>query len=66
MKITDKSLVEQQKISETSLKQRLSLFRLTDSDLQEIRSLKTMINREIDGLVDTFTTTKLRYPKLSR
>ncbi|MBN3495841.1 diguanylate cyclase domain-containing protein [Vibrio neptunius] len=64
MKITDKSLVEQQKISETSLKQRLSLFRLTDSDLQEIRSLKTMINREIDGLVDTFYYHQTQIPEV--
>lgn len=64
MKITDKSLVEQQKISETSLKQRLTLFRLTESDLHEIRSLKTIISRELDGLVDTFYHHQTQIPEV--
>ncbi|NOJ26086.1 diguanylate cyclase domain-containing protein [Vibrio coralliilyticus] len=64
MKITNKSLVEQQKISETSLKQRLSLFRLTQSDLNEIRSLNTIISRELDGLVDTFYYHQTKIPEV--
>ncbi|NOI20761.1 GGDEF domain-containing protein [Vibrio coralliilyticus] len=64
MKITDKSLVEQQKISETSLKQRLALFRLTESDLHEIRSLKTIMSRELDSLVDNFYYHQTKIPEV--
>lgn len=54
MRITEKSLVEQQKISETELSQRLQLFRLTPDDLNEIRTIKNMISRELDKIVSKF------------
>ncbi|WP_295893829.1 GGDEF domain-containing protein [uncultured Vibrio sp.] len=54
MRITDKSLVEQQHISDSELKQRLHLFRLTPSDLNEIRTIKSMVSRELDTIVDEF------------
>ncbi|MEH0665012.1 GGDEF domain-containing protein [Vibrio scophthalmi] len=54
MRITDKSLVEQQQISESELKQRLQLFRLTSSELVELRSLKGVIVRQLDSIVAGF------------
>ncbi|KJY83187.1 hypothetical protein TW81_09255 [Vibrio galatheae] len=54
MRITDKSLVEQQQISETELSQRLQLFRLTADDLNELRTIKSMIGRELDRIVNDF------------
>ncbi|MDN3609883.1 GGDEF domain-containing protein [Vibrio ostreicida] len=54
MRITDKSLVEQQHISDNELMQRLRLFRLTPSDLCEIHSIKNIISRELDQIVDEF------------
>ena len=62
MRITDKSLVEQQKISETELKQRLHLFRLTPSDINELRSMKGVITRHLDLIVDDFYTHQTRSP----
>lgn len=62
MRITDKSLVEQQKISETELTQRLHLFRLTTSDINELRTMKGVISRHLDSIVDDFYTHQTRSP----
>ncbi|GLT18549.1 sensor histidine kinase [Vibrio zhanjiangensis] len=64
MKITDKSLVEQQKISENALKQRLALFRLTETDLHEIRTLKTIVSRELDDVVNAFYHHQTKKPEV--
>ncbi|MCC2520801.1 GGDEF domain-containing protein [Vibrio coralliilyticus] len=62
MRITDKSLVEQQKISESELKHRLHLFRLTPSDLDEVRTIKSIISRQLDVIVDEFYQHQTRTP----
>ena len=62
MRITDKSLVEQQTISETELTQRLHLFRLTASDINELRTMKGVITRHLDVIVDDFYTHQTRSP----
>ncbi len=62
MRITDKSLVEQQKISETALRHRLDLFRLTQSDILELRAMKGVISRKLDSLVTDFYQHQTRTP----
>lgn len=62
MRITAKSLVEQQKISESELKQRLHLFRLTASDINELRAMKGVITRHLDTVVEDFYTHQTRSP----
>lgn len=54
MRITDKSLVEQQKISEAELRRRLELFRLSQSDILELRALKGIVTRKLEDLVTDF------------
>lgn len=64
MNITDKSLVEQQHITETTLKHRLALFRLTPTDLAELRSLKTIVSRDLDLIVDEFYLRQTKIPEV--
>lgn len=64
MKITDKSLVEQQQISESALKQRLMLFRITPNDLNDLRTLKTIISRELDTVADEFYQHQTKIPEV--
>lgn len=62
MRITDKSLVEQQHISNTELKERLHLFNLTSDDLNDIRAIKSVVGRQLDTIVDEFYRRQTQTP----
>ncbi|BCL73690.1 sensor histidine kinase (plasmid) [Vibrio nigripulchritudo] len=65
MKVTDKSLVEQQKITDSELKQRLRLFRITHEDLDSRKELKGLVERHLDDIVTKFYQNQTEIPEIA-
>lgn len=65
MKQTDKTLLEQMRISEFEIDYRKTLFSLTSEDIQILRSAKPIIDDNIDFLVSKFYELQTSVPEIS-
>ncbi|MFC3150942.1 diguanylate cyclase domain-containing protein [Litoribrevibacter euphylliae] len=65
MKQTEKTLIEQMKISEFEIAQRKLLFSLTSEDIMLLKVSKPLIDRNIDFIVKRFYELQTEIPEIS-
>ncbi|UJF17784.1 GGDEF domain-containing protein [Vibrio sp. SS-MA-C1-2] len=64
MKITDQALTTQQNITQVELNERLSLFDLSNSDIDKLRRYSTIVTHQVDTIIDLFYEKQTQIPDI--